>query len=572
MQEFLRVYTAHGDEILSRDLSEQRVALMITAGERPTLVESADAGVTIIGAVVRDEDGWTLVSNRVDVPVTCGPKQAADMHLVAGIGYALGGVVFRLERAGETSGNVLVWKIGADYAVDELVKGRNVVGTNPGAQRLEVNPAVIGDVLCEIYPTATGVDVVTEGEGGARLSVDRATLFSVGAFQAMALTAQEAAQAMKSGNAFAWPSRGTRRLLLLALIGVALIALWGARLHREALRVEGAANAYRGAVQVPPRPIETEAVSDEDVLVYELSFFRSLPIVLSATPTATEADLIRRGEQLASVAKIRPYVAFLKEVEAIQTAIGKGEWRALGERLASVDKTMFVKCDAMVFYNDAHEIAEFVTQALPKFMAEVSRPGSPEFKHARKKLAEYFEGMKDNLFMSGEVIRRERDTFHARWEALSVYVPARDAFLADDASDGVTLLAAWTEFANVFDAEDQAVAAIVQGERKRVIDSLLQRVDAAQDALLVHLSDLGEAVGVPEATLAAWRRRAREARRELEEKYRKLYGEYRLKSAVAPDDPEARQILEEMIKLGLEENRYNQWAQRELERVKGKQK
>ena len=55
--------------------------------------------------------------------------------------------------------------------------------------------------------------------------------------------------------------------------------------------------------------------------------------------------------------------------------------------------------------------------------------------------------------------------------------------------------------------------------------------------------------------------------KELAARYRTLYSDYRMKSAVAPGAPETLAVLDEMIALGLAENTFHKWALREKERV-----
>ena len=569
MQEMLKVYSLDGQLLHERDISGLVNPLMLTAGERPELVEVASPGVEVVGALVRDGEGWTLVSRRGDLLVKSGPKSGPELQLTVGIACEFAGSVYRLEREGDVSGDVLVWRFDGAYAADPLEQGRNIVGSRPGCTTLEVNPAVLGSELCEVYPTAQGVDVVTVGEDAARLSVPKGTLFAVGMFQGMVLDAADAAKAMRGGNPFGWPARGTRQAILAAIVLLGLVGLGGMALEKELSRTRQQIRSRVGAEQVAYADVKaSKAISDEDVLVYELAFYRSLGSVLGATRSRVTSDLIKRGQQLESSPAIRREVAFLKDVEAIQSAVLRGDWPQLGKILAAADRAMFTKCDGDTFFADAQEISEFITQALPRLMAEVSKPGSKGFASAGATLSRYFEDMKDNVFMSGEVIRRERDAAFARWEALSAYVPARDAYLKDVKESGQALLEAWAGFEDAFGSDDPATASLVADERKRIAEALLARAEKAQDVALIRLCDLGEAVGVDPKALAQWRKRADVARRALSRRYRELYGDYRMKAAVAPGAPETLAVLDRMVALGLPEDRFHEWALRELERVK----
>ena len=133
MQEKLKIFSASGEVVLEADLAGVEKPLMILSGERPGLVETVPQGAEVIGALVRDEDGWTLASARQDMPVSSGPKTGADFHLTAGVPCALGPWAFRIEREGVATGTVLLWRVGSSaVAADPLVPGRNVVAAGLG--------------------------------------------------------------------------------------------------------------------------------------------------------------------------------------------------------------------------------------------------------------------------------------------------------------------------------------------------------------------------------------------------------------------------------------------------------
>lgn len=579
MQGKLKVFSPKGDLLLERDLGEGTAPLMVLAGDRPQLVETVPQGAEVLGALVRDEDGWTLASAKEDAPVTSGPKSGPDFHLTAGVACSLGPWIFRIEREGAATGTVLLWRVGSSaVAADPLAQGKNVVAVAKDGTHA-VNPAVAGDVLCEVFPTADGLDVVTSGGGGQRLSVPFATPFGVGPFRAMALPAADAAAAVKSGNPFGWPGRGTRAGILFLLLLAGLVCLGALALIKEKGKVDAILAAKHGAVSVE-RPLAggMDGPRDDDVLVYRVAFYNSLPLVLQASRSPVERDLISRGEQLlgriaGSAAEengrdIAMFVAFLKEVETIQESVQKGDWEALRKTLDGVDKAVFTACEADRFYADADEIAEFFNKVLPKQFASIPKLGTAGLPKADSRLQEYFQGMADNIFMSGNIVRRERYNANERWNALSAYVGARERFLAgEDPAAVADLQTAWADLVDAFDEEIPQFAKMLKNESKLLVDAIVARAETADAVSLIHLCAIGESVGVDADTLAAWRAREAETRKALSDHYRDLYADYRLRAAVAPDDPETLAVLDDMLAPGLEDDPYHQWALREKERV-----
>lgn len=581
MQEKLKIFSAGGEVLLEADLAGVEKPLMILSGERPELVEAVPQGADVLGALVRDEDGWTLASAKPDMPVSSGPKTGADFHLTAGVPCALGPWAFRIEREGVATGTVLLWRMGSSaVAADPLVPGRNVVAAGVGGA-YSVNPAVGGAELCSIFPTDDGVDVSSADNSAQRLSVPFSALFSVGAFQGMALTAADAAKAVASGSPFSWPSRGTRTGLMAALLAVGLAALAALAMAKRTKSVDEQVDARRG-----PELIERELTgdaardTDEDALVFENSFYRSLPLVLKADRSPITQDLLRRGREIVEHiggAKldenrrlIEGMIRFLGDVDSIQGAAHKGDWTLLKETLASADRAMFTRCDADVFYEDAQEIADFVTDVLPKFFLAVANADACTLQGEGEKLNAFFEALKDNIFMSGEIVRRERDGAQVRWEALSDYIKARRAFVASPEGTCGELRDAWADLVDAFETEEGTFSAMLSRERSELAEAILDHSKDAAPATLVNLCSLGEAVGVENAKLAEWRSRAVEIRRELLAKYREKYSEYRLRSTVSPGAPETLAILDDMIAIGLEDNQFHKWALREKERVTGR--
>ena len=581
MQERLKIFSANGEMLLERDLSEATKPLMLLAGETPQLVETVAQGADVLGALVRDEDGWTLASAKDDMPVSSGPKTGPDFHLTAGVACTLGPWVFRIEREGADTGTVLLWRVGSSaVAADPLVQGRNQVATaNDGAYA--VNPAVAGAELCSIFPTAEGVDVMASGGSAQRLSVPFATLFAVGPFQGMALSATDAAAAVKSGSPFGWPARRTRAGLMAMLLVAGLVALVAIALVQKKASVDALIHAKQGPELVARELVGEDAKNtDEDALVYQSSFFRALPLILQASRSSITRDLIQRGRQIVghvggvkakeNERMIEDIMRFLKDVDEIQGAAHKGDWAKLKETLASADRAMFTRCDADMFYEDANEVADFVTVALPKFFASASEGGTGGFNDAERRIHAFFDGMKDNLFMSGEIVRRERDNAEMRWHALTAYVPARERFLSSSADLGADLRDAWADLVDAFDSDDGEFEPMLKRERERLVEAILKRADGAKSVSLIRLCALGEAVGLDNAKLVEWRERAAAARKGLARQYREKYSDYRMRAAVAPGAPETLAVLDEMIAFGLDDNPFHQWALREKARVTSK--
>ena len=64
--ENLKVYGVDGKVLLERDLADEKGPLMILAGDEPRLVTAVEQGAEVLGALVRDEDGWVLASAKAD--------------------------------------------------------------------------------------------------------------------------------------------------------------------------------------------------------------------------------------------------------------------------------------------------------------------------------------------------------------------------------------------------------------------------------------------------------------------------------------------------------------------------
>lgn len=582
MQEILKVFSPEGDLLLERDLAEVPGPLMLLAGDTPRLEEAVPPGADVLGALVRDEDGWTLASAKEDTPVSSGPKSGTDFHLTAGVACSLGSWVFRIEREGVTTGTVLLWRVGSSGIVaDPLAQGRNVVAEEKDGT-YAVNPPVGGDVLCEIFPTSDGLEVVTPGGDSRRLSVPFAVKVAVGPFQAMALPAAEAAAAVKSGSPFGWPARHTRAGLLAMLLLAGLVCLVAGLLVQAKARVADALANRRGAEPTDRLLTSiTSGFTDENVLVYRMAFYNSLPIILQASRSPVTRDLIVRGEQLAgsivgsyageNERDIASFIHFLKDVDAIQKAVQKGDWEGLRATLDGVDRAVFTACEADQFYDDANEIAEFFLEVLPGLLSSIPQLRTEDLADGEITIQEYFGKLADNIFMSGNLVRRERRTAQERWNAITEYVGARERFLAPGGTAGMELQGAWADLVDAFDSDNPLFGNMLEHERQVLADAIVQRAGDADAVSLIRLCALGEAVGVDETMLAEWRAREAETRKALSERYSQLYSDYRLRAAVAPDAPETLAILDEMLAPGLDDNPFHQWALREKERVEAKQ-
>lgn len=572
MKELLKIYSAKGEVVLERELNEEKGPLLITEGDKPKLVLAAKDGEKVIGALVRDDDGWTLASNDLEKSVSSGPKVASSIHLLAGVACSLNGLVFRLERAEAMAGSVLIWKTSkTKIAADRLIHGCNILAQSTSGSSYEMNPAVLGTEVFEIFPTNDGADIVVPGPQPQRLSMPKNTLFSVGEIRAMVMDAADAAKAVKSGSPFIFPARGTRSAMLFVLILLALGGLYSAQLNKELslLRNELAVNRGAKKVEVEVGKNVAKAI-DEDVLIYQLSFFRSLPLILQPKPSHVTDECIRRGEEIAVNDEIKREIKFLKDVSAIQNAIQKSDWAALREVLAGCDRKMFVTCEAESFYNDANAVARLVRESLPKLMAIASERGSKSFEESKRSIDQAFEALNDNIFMSDEVVKREGDIAKDRWRALSAYVPARESYLSDRKDLGDNLIETWPDFLNAFDPENDAFSAMIAKESEQIKDEVLKRAESAGAVELIRLCDLGDQLGLDEQMIGEWRKRAKEAKIVLGKKYRELYSDYRARAAVAPDAPETLAILDEMISIGLTDNRFHLWAEREKERISSK--
>ncbi len=590
--ETLHVYDLDGKLLAEHDLAQAGTSVQVIRSADGTVgfVDVVAAGQTVVAALVRDEDGWTLVAAEAEHPVVSGSNEAPDAHLTAGIPCRIDQTVFRLERSQEASGSVLVWRYaGSPVSVDVVQDGRNTVGIDRELRHPSVNAMMAESVLFDFYPTADGIDVATSGDSAGRLSVPPLTLFSVGSFEGMLMSSAQAATALKASSPFAWPSRRLRLELLvtgLVLVGIfALVAL----LRAQTARVERLNAEPHGAVEVA-LSVGGAAPAHEDDIVYDLAFIRSLPAILTAEPNAVTLDLIQRGEQLAKVnhdAAIARKVKFLKDVRAIQETIRTGRWDDFSTVFAKIDREMFMSADADEFMADADEVATFLTRTVTGRLSEVIKPGqSQRMETVRREIQQSLDDLKDNLFMTGEVLQREYENIKFRIETVDRCVKARDAVLAALDAKPVSLRAdqiaelcrAWEQALSVRDAgvaDEKMLDAGFMRSREQLKDIVMLALAYVEDGkaesgrakalMLEPLADLAAACGMEEARLKEWRARARQARKEFDRRAHELYSRYRRECMRDPDG--SVRMLDEILSLGVVDSTFHVWALREKARI-----
>lgn len=585
--ELLHIYGPDGGELPSEDLSDRpRSVLICRGGDRIALSESAPAHAEVVAALVRNEDGWALASASPEVMVSAGPKSAPDMQLLPGLVCSIAGYSFRLERDQAASGCTLLWRYDRSKVVaDAVVAGRNIVAENVADGRPCVNPALAGDTLFEFFPAADGVDVVTGiGEKRNRMSVSVGTLFSVGGFEAMYLSSQDAALAMKTASPFSWPSRKPRRGLLLGLLAlVALAAVAGSvAVRRQSLRARLAAPQYAQQVEPMFGHVQYQDSSDRET-IYEVQFYRALPDILRADPSPLAEDLIRIGllPQFTNNTAAARRVTFLQDVTKIQQLVRTGRWDELKSVLDGIDEEMFTLSDAQDFRHDAFEVMEFVTVAQPEVVRK-ALDGSMSPEAAMDEWKGRFVALqKDNLFMTGVTLKRELARSASRKESILAFVAARGRLVEKGAEATADEIAALTDA--FCDLRDQLLEAAYSNVLAVTVGTLREAVTGAAGELLklpdgeandirisklVPLADLAGQLGVEDADTEPWRTRAKGAGERLALLYQQLYQRYRLKAS--NDLALGMSVLDEMIAIGYRESPYYRWAVREKERISQK--
>lgn len=586
MQEKLNIFGAGGKVVQERDLGEVKASLLVVQGaDGPDFAETAGSDAKIIAALVRDEDGWTIASPDPAVPVVSGPKSVTDMHLTPGIPCKIGDWVFRLERDIGESGAVLVWRNeGSPVAVDAVLSGRNVV-SRVADGTIQVNPVLSESDVFEFFPTQDGLDVAIEGDTTSRLSVAPKTLFSVGRFEGMLMTASEAAAAVRSGNAFAWPSRGLRARVYLSLLLLGTVALGGVWMTRQRLDLERQLALPRGARQVDAGKNEVGEIISDDVVVYSLGFYSNLKLFHEPLPNLVTQDFIRRGEQLVSDPDVADMVSYLREISKIKELVQAGRWNELGVFLAKVDRARYVAYEGVDFYDDARELVIYVTEEFPRQLIRVSNVGNEaDFEKADLPIApeQIKKVLKSNLFLTDGVARREVSLASYRGEVVRAYVQARQKVLAGlsakpmsvDQEAIETYADAYATIDNAFPPEETPYVALMTRERavatdiaKRGVREILGDGNAAspQHTLLEQFAVLALYAGLPEVEIADWRAKAKAAAKAMDLKCRSIHSRYRI--AILTDRQKAIAVLDELLALGATSNRYYGWAVKEKRRL-----
>ena len=590
MQEILHIYDSRGEVLLERDLESEKGPLLVTAADGVlALASTSSAESEILVALVRDEDGWSLAATDAEHPILSGAKEVQELHLTPGLPCRVGRHVYRLERAMGESGAALIWRYaGSPVAVDYVIGGRNVVSFNRETNTPDINAAG-GEELFGFYPTAEGYEIEAGANSTDRLSVEDRLLFSVGEFEGMFLPAAEASKAIATKDPFAWPARKIRRALNLA--SFALLGLFAFALvcQYEVKQLKAVNAGYRGAVETPLMTTPADVVDRDDYVVYNITFYRNMPLVLTAKPNGVTLDLIQRGSVLAPHDRsIAAKIAFLKDVRTIQESILTGRWDMLRDVLAAADQKMFVECDADHFLADAKEVADGFIERLPKIITESSEVGkSAEFDEACARYREIYEGLSDNIFLQGDVLRREREVWQARFDTVAKYLVSRDKFLGklaegedayvsenlsmlyDTYSDLMSLIAVDTPGFEIFYARERTLLSEkVSVAAEKIVAEAKEDLSGRRTVLLYPLANIGEAVQLDGKKLEGWRSVAKIAAKKVDARCRSLYSSYRLRTL--EDDAGAQEILDELIAVGDNSNRFHAWAVKEKERIAAK--
>lgn len=593
--QIIHVYDPSGKELVTRDLAELKKPLLVAVGEAgPELVETAAPGAEVIGALVPNEDGWSLAAVSLERPVVAGPKSAPDMQLTAGTVCALGGFTFRMECDRGTTGAMLLWRYeGSKVVADQVSAGRNIVAVNAVDSRPAVNPALAGEEIFEFFPSANGIDVIAGvGDRRSRQQFDAGTLFAVGGFEGMYLSGKDAEAAMKSSNPFGWPSRGPRLKLFAGVYLLALLFAGAAWLSREVKRQQAMVDAPRGAVQVAPKwkfSATDAAVCDTDgrELMFEIKFYQSLNEVLGREPSLVAADLIRTGSlpEFTNNTEIARSVKFLKDVTEIQTLVKSGRWEALREMLGRVDRAMVTRADADAFYDDAKEISVYINELTPMYIDMMLKGTYVNSRDDARWEAAYAAVTNNNVFYDSPGVQRSIETGGLRIKAVEEYCKAREKMRkAGDAVDAECLRQTSETFRHLDEyLQEDVYASVVSNELvklrgmvRSIGDGVVKRAcDAARDdelvgVLLLEAAELGGQVGLDAVVLSEWRRLAKDSAKRLDDRLRALYQEYRIKST--SDLKAGKVILAEMARMSAGGNRFGVWARREQERLAEKDK
>ena len=568
--EKLLVLDEGGQKVLEREMAtESGPLLVVAAADGLKLAASAAKGDDVIGALVRNDDGWLLASAKPGVDVVAGPKRASELPLLVGQRAKLGGYVFAVEGASAQSGRVVIWRLGrSPVTADVVLSGRNVVTYDESKGVVAVNPAIQDCPLCEFYPGVHGVEVVSRS--GAHLTVEPGGIFEIGDFRAIVLPHADAAEALKTRNPFAWPSRKARRLLLAsvaALAGVLVAALF---VNESAASLETFARSRAKVAQKvePKAHLSGEALNDDRYL-FLFTFYRDLPLALRPKENQTVHDLINRVEDLADEG-LMPIKTMLEAVLKCQRGIAANRWVLIDDVLKNVPRQLFVVYGADTFYDDVVEVNELVRESLPDIVLHASEYGHEEIGTLYAKIEAALDNLKDNQFRDVETVTAFVAEVKTNISLLKGYVQARNALLGTSQKAPVETADAIAEVTRTLATLESAIDGVeglegyvplLEREKKLLrerIETWTMRVD-----LLGEVVNLAEVVNVDPAKLAAWRKLARAQQREIDDRVRHLYREYRLK--VRNEPARAQEILGEILKASEADarNPFRLWAERE---------
>lgn len=590
MKTILHIFGSDGKETLSRDLTDVTTGLKVSVGAADGIAVSEELaeGRSLLAALLPVEDGWMLASPDPERPIRSGAKSVSDIVLAGGMVCSLGDWSFSLETEVASTESEILWRYaGSAPAVDHVLRGRNVFAVRADGKP-EVNPPMVERVAFEFYPTAEGLEVTLPGNAAERLPVGPNTLFSVGAFEGMLMSPADAAKAVRSSSPFAFPSRGIRVRMLASAIGLGLLALVGVWFLRRANDLGEEAARRPGPVEIALSHSVASVTNYEELVVYNQSFYQSMPAVLKAEPGLETDDLVLRGELLVAFPGVKEKIKFLDDVKSIQIAIKSGRWDELAKCLSAVDRKAFGEYEASGFLRQAEQVSRLVTQLLPQRLADAVKAGEKgAFDAILAELNRQFAEMKGNVFMTDSVLNREYGVSSQRIGAALAYTEARQT--VESAAKGERfvgtseqvddLCGAYAELVESLPDDDALFRAMRTSEAKRVA-KLAERVagcvlqefkadSQAQAAALKlePLSRLAEQAGVPEDRIAAWRQCAKEASQRLATTYRTLYSQYRTQSY--SDRAAAAATLERILAIGDTGNSFHRWAVREKERIGG---
>ena len=530
-------------------------------------------GPAILGALIRDEDGWILAA----------AEGGAETRLAPGEPAALGPFLFRLERDAAEARATLIWRVGKARACHAapLGEGRNLLAWLPDRSALALNPAIPGDKRCDLFLDGDALTLVADDPSGGparRLAFALGDRFALGDLQGLALGAHDAERALRTRDPLAWPDRRLR-LGLCAAAGLGLLLLLAlGGLAREARGLRGALAARAPAAVALPdlQPPPGDGFAADTVVAYGQLFHACLPGLLATPETSEAGDLLasRAAALLQSLppgnealrAPLRRKAAFLESLGAIKRALAAGDWAHLGGVLAEADAEALHYYDGDPLLGDARALDAFFGRDYPARCRALLAGSSPEGPEA---------ALRGNRFLALPAVKARAERTRAHWRALAAW---RDAVrgAGPDAAGGEGALrgALYALEGATAALGDPALDALLLAERQALGRELAARVaqgaGAAPAAVgrLRALARLARAVGTPDAREAA-RRAEAEADAigaAYERRCRALVTDYRL-SRLAGDAPAARAALDAILALGPADSPFWAWAQRERERA-----